>query len=447
MVELAKDEIADIFLDEHLMILKAKLNYEEPWYADYVNYIVRKVVPPKWTPERRNWFFSQVRNYFWDKPYTFRLCPDNVMRRYVAGDEILEILAHCHSSPTGGHHSASITGRKVYKAGFYWPVCEIFNVWGLDFMGPFPDSMGNKYILVAVDYVSKWVEAQELPINDARVVVKFLKGLFARFRAPNALISDRGTHFCNSQLEKALLNYGCNMDLTAAAKNCFMELNELMELQDGAYEDTQIYKEITKRWHDSRLRGDKNFINGDKDAIRRILGFGIRRIDYMYSSDVGSLWEKFVIGLRLEALPPILFKAYGRDFTELFARLVAVREEIHSQRFRLRSLEQGQEQVTITFGALWQLVLVLEAWAGRTNAYRAAMWQARLIESPALGIISRCSVYEPLQTNLIAIDSMIPIGRGGDTWALSNDWCQMSGDGWTNQMVTRGTGVCQSEVL
>ncbi|GKB18571.1 hypothetical protein Tco_0852494 [Tanacetum coccineum] len=56
----------------------------------------------------------------------------------------------------------------------------------------------------------------------------------------------------------------CNMDLTTAAKNHFMELNELMELRDGAYENTRIYKERTKKWHDSRLRGDKDFKNGDK---------------------------------------------------------------------------------------------------------------------------------------------------------------------------------------
>ncbi|GJQ98720.1 reverse transcriptase domain-containing protein [Tanacetum coccineum] len=62
----------------------------------------------------------------------------------------------------------------------------------------------------------------------------------------------------------------CNMDLTAAAKNHFMELNELMELRDGAYENTQIYKERTKRWHDSRLRGDKNFKAGDKDLVKEI---------------------------------------------------------------------------------------------------------------------------------------------------------------------------------
>ncbi|GJT51348.1 reverse transcriptase domain-containing protein [Tanacetum coccineum] len=117
--ELAEEEIADKFPDEHLMILKANLNDEEPWYADYVNYIVRKVVPSKWTPKRRKQFFSQVRNYFWDEPYAFRLCPDNVMRRCVAGDEILEILVHCHYGLTGGHHSASVTGRKVYETRVY----------------------------------------------------------------------------------------------------------------------------------------------------------------------------------------------------------------------------------------------------------------------------------------------------------------------------------------
>nr|GEY67629.1 reverse transcriptase domain-containing protein [Tanacetum cinerariifolium] len=58
---------------------------------------------------------------FLDEPYAFRLCSDNVMKRCIAGNEILEILAHCHSGPTGGHHSASDIGRKVYEAGFYWP--------------------------------------------------------------------------------------------------------------------------------------------------------------------------------------------------------------------------------------------------------------------------------------------------------------------------------------
>ncbi|GJY12898.1 reverse transcriptase domain-containing protein [Tanacetum coccineum] len=83
-------------------------------------------------------------------------------------------------------------------------------------MGPFPSSRGNKYILVAVDYLSKWVEAKALPTNDARVVVKFLKSLFARFGTPRAIISDRGTHFCNDKFAKVMSKYGVTHRLATA---------------------------------------------------------------------------------------------------------------------------------------------------------------------------------------------------------------------------------------
>ncbi|GJV86948.1 reverse transcriptase domain-containing protein [Tanacetum coccineum] len=348
MEVLTEREIADKFFDEHLMVLKSKSKDDEPWYADFVNYIVGK------------------------EPYAFKLCEDNIMRICVAGSETLEILAHCHSGPTGGHHSANITAKKVYESGFYWPsvfkdaneyvrrcdacqrsgnissrnempqnniqVCEVFDVWGLDFMGPFPQSRGNKYILVVVDYVSKWVEAQALPTNDARVVVKFLRSLFARFGVPKALISDRGTHFCNSQLEKALQRYGVTHKLSTAyhpqsnrqtevinraikrilersvgynpkdwlkklndvlwafrtayktpngctsfrlvyGKACHLPLNELAKLRDDAYENTIIYKERTKKWHDSRLLGDKDFKVGDKVNGQRLKKYYRGNID------------------------------------------------------------------------------------------------------------------------------------------------------------------------
>jgi len=81
---------------------------------------------------------------------------------------------------------------------------EIFYCWGINFMGPLPSSYGNIYILVAVDYVFKWVEAIATPKDDARVVIKFLKkNIFSRFRVPRALISDGGMHFCNNQLKKS----------------------------------------------------------------------------------------------------------------------------------------------------------------------------------------------------------------------------------------------------
>nr|GEW73888.1 reverse transcriptase domain-containing protein [Tanacetum cinerariifolium] len=167
-----------------------------------------------------------------------------------AGQEAIDILKACHSRPTGGHYRANYTTKKVFDSGFYWltiykdafelvkhcdscqrqgkisqgdempqnsiQVCELFDVWGIDFMGPFPSSKGNKYILVAVDYLSKWVEAKALPTNDARVVVKFLKSLFSRFETPKAIISDIGTYFCNDQFSRVMLKYGVTHRLSTA---------------------------------------------------------------------------------------------------------------------------------------------------------------------------------------------------------------------------------------
>nr|GFC65708.1 reverse transcriptase domain-containing protein [Tanacetum cinerariifolium] len=83
-------------------------------------------------------------------------------------------------------------------------------------MGPFSSSRENKYILVAVDYLSKWVEAKALPTNGARVVCKFLKYLFARFGTSRAIISDHGTHLCNDQFAKVMLKYGVTYRLATA---------------------------------------------------------------------------------------------------------------------------------------------------------------------------------------------------------------------------------------
>ncbi|GKE84059.1 reverse transcriptase domain-containing protein [Tanacetum coccineum] len=173
-----------------------------------------------------------------------------MIRRCVYGQEAVYILTACHNGPTGRHHGANYTAKKVFDSGFYWPiiyhdahdmvkscdscqrqgkisqkdemhqnaiqVCKIFDMWGIDFMGPFSSSRGNKYILVAVDYLSKWVEDKALPTNDARVVIKLLKSLFARFGTPRAIISDRGTHFCNDQFAKVMLKYGVTHRLSTA---------------------------------------------------------------------------------------------------------------------------------------------------------------------------------------------------------------------------------------
>nr|GEX53834.1 DNA-directed DNA polymerase [Tanacetum cinerariifolium] len=221
-----------------------------PWFADFANYHAGNFIVKGMTSQQKNKFFKDVKHYFWDDPFLFKICADQVIRRCVHGKEALDILIACHNGPTGGHHGSNLTAKKIFDAGSFWltiykdayefvkncdscqrqgkisqrdempqnsiQVCEIFDVWGIDFMGPFPSSRGNKYILVAVDYLSKWVEAKALPTNDVRVVCKFLKSLFVRFGSPQAIISDRGTHFCNNQFAKVMLKYRVSHRLSTA---------------------------------------------------------------------------------------------------------------------------------------------------------------------------------------------------------------------------------------
>nr|GEW90092.1 reverse transcriptase domain-containing protein [Tanacetum cinerariifolium] len=188
-----------------------------PWFADFANYHVGNFIVKGMSTQQKNKFFKDVKHYFWDDPFLFKICADQVIRRCVSGQEAFDILKACHSGPTGGHYGANYTAKKrdeIPQNSIQ--VCEIFDIWGIDFMGPFPSSRGNTYILVAIDYFSKWVEAKALPTNDARVVCKFLKSLFARFGAPRAIISDRGTHFCNDLFSKVMLKYGVTHRLSTA---------------------------------------------------------------------------------------------------------------------------------------------------------------------------------------------------------------------------------------
>ncbi|GKE27471.1 reverse transcriptase domain-containing protein, partial [Tanacetum coccineum] len=272
-----------------------------------------------------------------DNPFLFKICADQVIQRCVSGQEAIDILKACHSGPTEGHYGANYTAKKVFDSGFYWPtiyrdahdlvtrcdtcqhqgkisqcdempqnsiqVCEIFDMWGIDFMGPFPSSRGNN--------------------------------------TPRAIISDRGTHFYNDQFAKVRLKYevthrlstayhpqtsrqvevsnhglkrilkrtigenhaswsdkledalwafctayktpiGCtpyklvyrkachlpielehkaywalkhaNFDLLTLGDHRKVQLNEYNELRDQAYENSLIYKEKTKRIHDFKIK-------------------------------------------------------------------------------------------------------------------------------------------------------------------------------------------------
>jgi hypothetical protein len=185
------------------------------------------------------WLYSTRVRQEKDDRYLYQVCVDGLLRRCILAFETWKILERCHSSPYGGHYGAFRTNAKVWQSGFYWPTMyddaksfvrrcsqcqrhrnintsdamplisnlqiDIFDVWIIDFMGPFPNSEGCEYIFVAVDYVSKWIEALPCRVVDAMQSKKmFHEVIFPRYRAPRIVISDGGSHFIDHTFWKAL---------------------------------------------------------------------------------------------------------------------------------------------------------------------------------------------------------------------------------------------------
>jgi len=158
-------------------------------------------------------------------------------------NEVSSIIKFYHSGACGGYSTSKKTAATILQCGLYWPtlfkdthafcktcencqkirsnskhhmmalnlilVIEIFDCWGIDFMGLFPPSFGFLYILVTVDYVSKWIEAIPSRNNDHKTVIKFLKeNILSRFGIHRAMISDGGTYFCNKPFESLMKKYG-----------------------------------------------------------------------------------------------------------------------------------------------------------------------------------------------------------------------------------------------
>nr|GEW00008.1 reverse transcriptase domain-containing protein [Tanacetum cinerariifolium] len=197
------------------------------WFADFANFHAGNFIVKGMSSQQRKKIFKDVKHYFWDDPYPFQIYADQIIRRCVHGQKANDILKACHEGPTGDHHGANFTAKKVFDAGFFWPAIYrdahnfVKSCNSCQRQGKISqrDEMPQKDIevyLVVVGYLSKWVEAKALPTNDARVVVKFLKSLFARFGTPRAIISDRGTYFCNDKFAKVMSKYGVTHRLATA---------------------------------------------------------------------------------------------------------------------------------------------------------------------------------------------------------------------------------------
>nr|XP_027096219.1 uncharacterized protein LOC113716121 [Coffea arabica] len=184
--------LREAFPEEHLFSINSSL----PWYADIVNFIVTDKFPTGWPKAKRDKLRSDAKFYIWDDPYLWKRGADQIIRRCVCES--------CDKCQRVGNIS-----RRDQMTQTPMIFVEIFDVWGIDFMGPFPSSFGFLYILLAVDYVSKWVEAKATRTNDSKVVAEFVKSnIFVRFGMPRAIVSDRGTHFCNKTIAAIFRRYG-----------------------------------------------------------------------------------------------------------------------------------------------------------------------------------------------------------------------------------------------
>lgn len=163
----------DSFPDEQLFAVIGTT----PWYADIVNFLVTGQVPSSMSTFQKHKLKKIAKQYIWDEPYLWKHCSDQMIRRCVLESEFQSILSFCHSYACGGHFGDKRTALKVLGSGFYWPILfkdvylfckacdrcqstgnlgarnqiwqppilavEIFDVWGIDFMGPFVIPMGN----------------------------------------------------------------------------------------------------------------------------------------------------------------------------------------------------------------------------------------------------------------------------------------------------------------
>nr|GEV55541.1 reverse transcriptase domain-containing protein [Tanacetum cinerariifolium] len=197
-----------------------KVAHQDPstsWFADFANHHMRNFIIKGMTSQQKHKFFKDARHYFWDDPYLFRTCPDQIIRRCVAGKEAIDILNACHSGPTGGHYEANYKAKKVFDSG------ENCTLWS--------DKLE--------DALWAFRTAFKTPVDCT----------------PYRLVYGKACHLPLELEHKAFwaLKH-VNFFLKTAGDHRKLQLNELSERRDQAYENSLIYKERTKKLHDEKIK-------------------------------------------------------------------------------------------------------------------------------------------------------------------------------------------------
>nr|GEZ00793.1 reverse transcriptase domain-containing protein [Tanacetum cinerariifolium] len=312
-------EINESFPLETLNLFSTLGDQSTPWFADFVNYHAENFIVKGMSSQQKSKFFKDVKHYFWDEPYLFKICVDQVIRGCVSGQEAIDILKACHSGPTGGHHGPNYTAKKVFDSGFYWPAI-------------YRDAQNLVKNCDVCQRQAKITQKDEMPQNSIQRILERAVGknraswsdklddaLWA-FRTayktpigctPYKMVYGKAFHLPVELGHKAVpltklqsdvlhirwfteklfifqLNWGtklkhANFDLKIVGDHRKIQINELNELRDQAYENSLIYKEKTKRIHASKIK-NRVFNIGD-----RVLLFNFRL--KIFSGKLKSRWS------------------------------------------------------------------------------------------------------------------------------------------------------------
>ncbi|KAL3682257.1 hypothetical protein R1sor_000279 [Riccia sorocarpa] len=216
------------------------------WRSQMEHYLTTGNVPRSLHPSKAKAFQLNALPFMMIDAQLFRMEADHILRRCVSHEEIPIVLKACHCDKAGGHFSSELTARKIYLAGYWWPsvhkdaenyckrcdACQRqgrpksrytallsplftrrpFQKWGIDYIGeihPPTRHTGHRYIIVATDYVTKWVEARSFPRATGAATIKFLQeNIISRFGVPLTIITDNGRHFLNEAMAEVTGAYG-----------------------------------------------------------------------------------------------------------------------------------------------------------------------------------------------------------------------------------------------